>query len=118
SFTAWGAILSLAALSLRLRRQEEPPSARRLWWEKLFCTPVVWVGFFRWWMRWKLEHNPIGWLEQRTWSARLIMWSWFAIIASLDTYAADLFRRDFDSVQGFFAWLLTGSIALSAAGSF
>ena len=112
------AILKLAALSLRRRWQEEPPSARQLRWQRFFCTPVVWVGLFRRWMRWKLEHNPIGWLEQRTWSARLIMWSWFAIIASLDTYAADLFRRDFDAVQGFFAWLLTGSIALSAAGSF
>jgi hypothetical protein len=118
SLAGLGVVLQLAARNLRRRWQEEPPSARRLWWEQVFCTPVLAVGFFRRWMRWKLEHNPIGWLEQRTWSARLIMWSWFALIASLNSFAADLFRQDFRYVQSLLALLLTGSIALSAAGSF
>jgi ABC-type transport system involved in multi-copper enzyme maturation permease subunit len=100
--------------------QEEPPSQRQLWWEATFCTPILWVAFFRRWMRWKLEHNPIGWLGQRTWSGRLVTWGWFAVIISL--YSAVLTDRDFfrnySDMQRTIAWLLAFTIGMSAAASF
>jgi len=121
--------LSLAALVLavilagaRTRRvwQEEPPSPRQLWLQAAFCTPVVWVALLRRWMRWKIEHNPVGWLEQRTWSGRLVTWGWFAVIVSL--YSAALsdsnFFRTYDPMQRATAWFLAFTIAASAAGSF
>jgi len=100
--------------------QEEPPSQRQIWVEKTFCTPVIWLSFFKKWMRRKLERNPVGWLEQRTWSGRLVTWGWFAVVVSL--YSAVLTDRHFFSggnvTQTVMAWLLAGSMALSAAGSF
>jgi ABC-type transport system involved in cytochrome c biogenesis permease component len=110
----------LAALHLRKVWQEGPPSPRLAWIEKTFCTPVIWVDFFRRWMRHKIERNPVGWLEQRRWSGRLVTWSWFAVIISL--YSVILtdpnFFRNFGFFHTFIAWTLAGSIASTAAGSF
>ena len=114
------AAVGVAAANLRRSWQETPPSARQLWLEEKLCTPVIWVPFFHRWMRRKLERNPIGWLEQRTWSGRLVMWGWFAMMISL--YSAALngnnVTRLLNDLQTFMAWLLIGVIAVSAAGSF
>ena len=122
-------LLSVLALAFaifvagtRTRRiwQEEPPSARQEWLRKTFCTPVLWLSFFRKWMRRTLERNPIGWLEQRTWTGRLVTWGWFAVIISI--YSAALtdrnFLRGYNTIQKGAGWLLCGSLALSAAASF
>src|SRR5207302_951997 len=116
--------LALAALAAGAKTarvwQEEPPSARQRWLEKTFCTPVIWLDFFRRWMRRKLERNPIGWLEQRTWSGRLITWGWFGVIVSL--LSATITERNFfsgdDVIEILLACLLIGSLAMTAAGSF
>ncbi|HZV33870.1 MAG TPA: hypothetical protein VFB72_04770 [Verrucomicrobiae bacterium] len=110
----------VAAWNLRRAWQEEPPSARRLWFEKQLCTPIIGVNFFHRWMRRKLDQNPIGWLEQRTWSGRLVTWGWLAVMISF--YSAALSAQNswrlLGVAQNFLAWLLMGIIASSAAGSF
>ena len=110
----------VAGAKTRRSWQEEPPSPRQLWWQQTFCTPVLWLSFFRRWMHRKLERNPIGWLEQRTWSGRLVTWGWFAVLISI--YSLVLTDRHFfDGANGLhatMAWLLAGSMAMSAAGSF
>jgi ABC-type transport system involved in multi-copper enzyme maturation permease subunit len=119
-------VAAVLAAGAKTRRcwQEEPPSRRQVWLRRTFCTPVLWLSFFRWWMRRKLERNPIGWLEQRTWSGRLVTWGWFAVMISI--YSAVLtdqqwyyyYSHDANHWQEIMAWLLTGSMALSAAASF
>jgi len=115
-------VMAVLVAGAKTRRswQEEPPSPRQLWWQKTFCTPVLWMSFFRRWMRRKLERNPIGWLEQRTWSGRLVTWGWFAVLISI--YSAVLTDRHFfegaNELHAIMAWLLAGSMAMSAAGSF
>ena len=99
--------------------QDLPLSPRRLWWRQKLFTPVLWLKFFRRWMRRKLERNPIGWLEQRTWSGRLVTWGWFAILISIYTEVLNerhLFGAP-NELHVTIAWLLAGSIAMSAAGS-
>ena len=130
-FTAVGmaAVISIAALMLavvfaanRIRHtwRDEPPSARVQKFEAVFCQPRFGVGLLRRWMLRKLEHNPLGWLEQRRWSGRLVTWVWFAIIISV--YSAVLtdrnFFRGYGEIQGLMGWLLGVSMAVSAAGSF
>ncbi len=114
-----GAVL-IAAWRIRHVWHEEPPPIWVQRWQKKISTPVMWVGFFRRWMRWKLQRNPIGWLEQRTWQGRLVTWSWFAVVISI--YSAVLtdpfYFRDSHGLQLVLCWLLMGSIASSAAGSF
>ena len=120
SFAMLVAAVLVAGVKTRRSWQEEPPSRRQVWVQRTFCTPVLWLGFFRRWMRRKLERNPIGWLEQRTWSGRLVTWGWFAVLISI--YSAVLTDRWFlinaDGLQETMAWLLAGSMAMSAAGSF
>jgi len=112
--------IAIAGLKTQRVWRDEPPSQRQLWWHATFCTPVLWVAFLRCWMRWKLEHNPIGWLGQRSWSGRLVTWGWFAVIVSL--YSAVLTDRDFfqsySGMQRGIAWLLAITVGMSAAGSF
>ena len=114
------AAVLVAAWNLRRSWQEEPPSARRVWLEQKFCTPVIGVKFFHQWLRRKLERNPIGWLEQRTWSGRLVTWGWFAVMVSF--YSAVFYVPNVNellsAVQKFMAWSLLTLVSVSAAGSF
>jgi ABC-type transport system involved in multi-copper enzyme maturation permease subunit len=114
-------VVAVLAAGAKIRHawQEEPPSQRQVWLERTFCTPVLWLSFFHRWMRWKLERNPIGWLEQRTWSGRLVTWGWLAVLISI--YSFVFTDRQFLNAVGMhatLAWLLTGTMAMSAAGSF
>ncbi|MFO1513972.1 MAG: ABC transporter permease [Verrucomicrobiota bacterium] len=117
---ALAAAVLFAANRVRTSWQEEPPSIRRQQIEKVFFQPVIWVSFLNRWMRWKLERNPIGWLEQRRWSGRLVTWTWFAVIVSVQSTALTDrgFFRSYGDWENFMAWLLVLSMAASAAGSF
>jgi ABC-type transport system involved in cytochrome c biogenesis permease component len=112
--------IGVSALQIRSNWREEPPPVWVQQTERTFCTPVVMTGFFKRWMRRKLDRNPIGWLQQRTWMGRLVTWSWFAVIASI--YSAVLtdvgFFRHSNHMQATMGWFLMGSIAASVVGSF
>src|SRR5262249_54212739 len=111
---------AFAAWQIRRNWREEPPPLWRQKVNRTFCTPVVWLKFFKRWMRWKIERNPVGWLEQRTWTGRLVTWAWFAIVVSV--YSAAFTDRNFyrnsNDLQFLMAWAIMGSMAASAAGSF
>ena len=114
------AAILISAWNLRRLWQEEPPSARRVWLQQKFCTPVVGVSFFRRWIRRKLERNPIGWLEQRSWSGRLVTWGWLAVMVSFYSaifYAPNI-NQILSAVQNLMAWCLLAVMAVTAAGSF
>ncbi len=109
-----------AANCLRRSWRDQPPSARVETMERMFFRPVLWKGFLHRWMQRKLERNPIGWLEHRQWSGRIVTWAWFAIIITLYSFAlvdTNYFRfvRDIQNVVG---WLLAFSMAVTASGSF
>ncbi|MCI0744311.1 MAG: ABC transporter permease subunit, partial [Verrucomicrobia subdivision 3 bacterium] len=64
-----------------------------------------------------LQRNPIGWLHQYSWHARLTKWGWCLAIVLLEcAAAADL--RTIEAVQPFAVMLLLSGLAFSAAGSF
>jgi ABC-type transport system involved in multi-copper enzyme maturation permease subunit len=113
-------VIRLAGAKTRRIWQEQPPSPQKIWLQQTFCTPVLWISFFRRWMKHKLEANPIGWLEQRTWSGRLITWGWFAVIVSIYSVVLTdpgFFQRT-SVPQNLMAWMLVLSMAVSTAGSF
>jgi ABC-type transport system involved in multi-copper enzyme maturation permease subunit len=123
------AVASAAALVLavllsawRLTRgwQDEPPPVWVATWELRLSRPVLFVSHFRRWLRRKLERNPIGWLETRTWTGRMISWSWFGVTVSLWSLVIDdtINLRVLDWIQNLMSSLLLSSLALSAAGSF
>jgi ABC-type transport system involved in cytochrome c biogenesis permease component len=114
------ALWLFAAWNIRHAWQDKPPSSRRQRIERRLFTPAFGLGFFRWWMRRTLERNPIGWLERRTWSARLVSWSWLAVMIAIYSWALGELGRGFGFrlVNELVPFLLVGSVALSAAGSF
>lgn len=108
-----------AAWNLRRVWQEEPPGARQLWLEEKLTKPVIGVNFFRRWLRRKLERNPIGWLEERTWSGRLATWGWFAVMVSFySAFFQAPNRAVLAGVQTMMVWMLLGIMSASSAGSF
>jgi ABC-type transport system involved in multi-copper enzyme maturation permease subunit len=113
-------VIELAARRLRRVWQEEPPSARQLWFQEALCTPIIGTALLRRWLRRKLERNPIGWLEQRSWSSRLVMWGWCAaMVAIYCTVLSGSYAFQFVfHLQNLMAWLLLLGLAASAAGSF
>jgi len=120
SLVALNGAVWFAARRVRRLWQEAPPSVRAQQIEKALFQPVLWVSFLKRWMRWKLDRNPIGWLEQRRWSGRLVTWTWFAIVISMQTMALtdrDFFRS-YQTWETLMAWMLALSLAASAAGSF
>lgn len=109
-----------AANRIRNSWRDLPPSARRERIERAFCEPRFGRSLLRKWMRFKLDRNPLGWLEQRHWSGRIVTWAWFAVIISV--YSMVLtdrnFFRGFGGVNDVIAWALAFSIAATAVGSF
>jgi ABC-type Na+ efflux pump permease subunit len=72
-------------------------------------------------MRFEMNHNPIGWLQHRTWSARLVTWLWFAVFACIYSSLLGnvwIYQRAFHAIQSFLAWSLVLSVAIGSAGSF
>jgi ABC-type transport system involved in multi-copper enzyme maturation permease subunit len=113
--------LRLAARNVARHWRDEPPSARAQWLERAFCTPILGVDLLRRWLRWTLERNPVGWLEQRTWSGRTLMWAWLAVVTSIYVTLFSGIRftpMTYEGLQTFIAWSLAISLALTAAGSF
>lgn len=103
------------------RAWRDEPTARSLWLKQKLFKPIVFQKQLRRWLRWQLQRNPVGWLEQRSWSGRLVIWSWLAVVgcvySSLFGNVA-LYQRSFHLWQSILATLLAGSIAVAAAGSF
>jgi len=111
----------LAAWRVQQVWREPPPSVRVAWLKEKLFTPVLFRPLLRRWLGWKLAHNPIGWLEQRSWSGRLVVWSWLAIVVCVySSLFANfyLYQRAFHTLQSFLAMLLVLTMAISAAGSF
>jgi ABC-type transport system involved in multi-copper enzyme maturation permease subunit len=122
-FSVLGLVLCLllAARNVRRHWQEEPPSARRQAAARMLFTPRFATGFYQRWMRRKLERNPVGWIEQRTWSARLVTWTWLATLVSILgalASAPELLLRHFQDIFNLLALALAVSLGATAAGSF
>jgi ABC-type transport system involved in multi-copper enzyme maturation permease subunit len=76
-------VLGVAALGLHRHGQERPPSPELLELAEVFCKPRLWPSLFHRKMTRALNRNPIGWLQQYSWSARLTKWGWcFGIVVA------------------------------------
>ncbi|MGI8964833.1 MAG: hypothetical protein ACR2H1_01960, partial [Limisphaerales bacterium] len=114
----FGLVVLFAARRLKKTWQENPPSLRQTRMHKIFCTPRFCVAFLRRSNESKLSRNPIGWLQQYSWSARLSKWGWCFIVI---TFASAFLTYDVRFLYPAFGWLKTAiliSMAFSAVGSF
>jgi ABC-type transport system involved in multi-copper enzyme maturation permease subunit len=114
-------LASLLAAGSRLRKswQDESPARRQLWWFRTFCTPQFLRGVLHRKMGRALERNPIGWLQQYSWSARLSKWGWcLAVVIAECWVLVQGSYSDFNVAQIFIGCALIAGLALIAAGSF
>jgi ABC-type transport system involved in multi-copper enzyme maturation permease subunit len=114
-------MVRFAAWSTRRFWREQPLSERAARLQARLCRPIFFQRALRRWLNWQLRRNPIGWLEQRSWTGRLVVWSWLAVVICV--YSSlfanlGLYQRGFHGLQSVMALVLAASIALSAAGSF
>jgi ABC-type transport system involved in multi-copper enzyme maturation permease subunit len=116
----------MASGTIRRNWQEQPPSPMRQAVERRFTTPVVGRRFLKRWLRRSLERNPVGWLEQRSWSGRLVTFGWLAVVTGVLAGVAGEFefwmrtthRYGVDWIQVLVAIPLLLSMAATSAGSF
>jgi ABC-type transport system involved in multi-copper enzyme maturation permease subunit len=114
-------VLLLWASVRRLRAtwHQDSPSPEQPGWVKLFSNSEFWQDFFRWDKRGTLNRNPIAWLQEYSWTARLTKWGWVVVVlvtefVLLTRYSA---RRS-PLLQPLVTVAFGLGIAFSAAGSF
>jgi len=114
-------LIGLAAWNVRRVWHENPPSGRAMRLQGWLFQPLYFKATFQRWMRFEMNHNPIGWLQHRTWSARLVTWIWFAVFACIySTLLGNVwvYQQAFHPIQSFLAWSLVVCVAIGSAGSF
>src|SRR5439155_3862620 len=106
SLTIWLVVLGVSS-RLKENWQREmvaPPQPR---WTRSFAGSQFWRSVFHWNKGRTLDRNPVAWLQEYSWTARLTKWGW-------------LFLAIFGEVFGprNVMCVLIGAIAFAAAGSF
>jgi ABC-type transport system involved in multi-copper enzyme maturation permease subunit len=121
SVLAFLALIGATAANVQRLWQDRPRSALQMEVEKQLCRPSFGKGVYRAWMRRLIERNPVGWLERRTWQARMVTWAWIAVVGCVVSAAASdpqFFRSNSLEWLTTLAAMLCASMALSSAGSF
>jgi ABC-type transport system involved in cytochrome c biogenesis permease component len=70
--------LRFCAIELKKRWETEASSYQAPVWVRIFSDSEFWRGFFKWDKRRTLDRNPVAWLQEYSWSARLAKWGLLA----------------------------------------
>jgi ABC-type transport system involved in multi-copper enzyme maturation permease subunit len=85
-----------------------------------FSAKIIFPALYRSWSRKRLLENPVGWLEQRTWTARALQWGWVAIMIAVYSVIAarlDDWLYELAEIHRVLGWGLLAALGLTAAGS-
>ncbi|MBU6401852.1 MAG: hypothetical protein KGS61_16160 [Verrucomicrobia bacterium] len=115
----FGLVLVMAVSRLKSTWQDEAPDHEQPRWVRIFANSDFWRAVFRWDKSRTLDRNPIAWLQEYSWTARLTKWGWCLV-----TLCGELFVLNHWEQAGGFGWqpaltwaLLLG-LAFSAVSSF
>ena len=119
SIVGFTVIALLASWRVRQTWRLEPPSLRQTQLQRLFFARRFWKSIFRSKMSGLLKRNPIGWLQQYSWSARLAKWCWCLGIVVLEcVFVTDRSISNLWGGQYLLAVVLILGVAFTASGSF
>ncbi len=119
SLAAFAAVVMLASWRVRQTWRLEPPSLRQAQVQKFFCAPRILKSLLRSKMRGLLGRNPVGWLQQYSWSARVVKWGWCLVVVLLEcVLVTDRSLYDIWDGQYLLASVLILGLAFTASGSF
>jgi ABC-type transport system involved in multi-copper enzyme maturation permease subunit len=112
-------VLKLSAARLRESWQEQTAAPERPEWVEGFSSAPEVRAIFAWNKNRTLDRNPIAWLQEYSWRARLTKWGWFLVVlvAELVVLGGWEPRRAPES-RLFLPVGLTLAVAFSAVGSF
>ena len=80
SLMLFALILRASVCRLQATWQEESADQEQPRWVKLFSDSDFWQAFFRWNTSRTLDRNPMAWLQEYSWTARLTKWGWLAVV--------------------------------------
>lgn len=88
-------------------------------WVSLFSTSGFWRSVFRWNKSRTLDRNPIAWLQEYSWTARLTKWGWCFVVLGLELIVLmDVSTPSFIQWQTRLTILVGIGLAFSAVASF
>jgi hypothetical protein len=112
-------VLRASVHRLRETWHQESAAPEQPRWVEIFSHSDFWQTVFHWNKSRTLDRNPMAWLQEYSWTARLTKWGWFVVllVAEFVAFSADTASR---SVR--WQFVVTGALALgvafSAVGSF
>jgi ABC-type transport system involved in multi-copper enzyme maturation permease subunit len=119
ALTLFFLILEASVRRLRATWDDESSAHEQPRWVKLFSDSAFWQDFFRWNTSRTLDRNPIAWLQEYSWTARLTKWGWLVLVLLTEYVLLSRFDRPRTLLsQPLITVVLTLSIAFSAVGSF
>jgi ABC-type Na+ efflux pump permease subunit len=107
------AALRFAGWCVERSWQDKIPSVRREGWIRRYCMPRFFDRSFAGAMRRTLERNPIAWLQQYSWKARLSKWGLCLLFVVLECSVID--GNDLEAVSRLLSALV---LILAAAYTF
>jgi hypothetical protein len=121
---SWSLLLFVSILWASVRRlqatwQQDSAGPEQPRWVKLFSSSEFWQSFFRWNTSRTLDRNPIAWLQEYSWTARLTKWGWLVVVLVTEFVLLTRFgARRSPFWQPLLTVALGLGIAFSAVGSF
>jgi ABC-type transport system involved in multi-copper enzyme maturation permease subunit len=114
-------VLRFAARQVARSWQDKPPSVRREGWVRTFCAPLAKRRFARK-MRETLEWNPIAWLQQYSWKARVSKWGLCLGLVMIEwVFSADsaaMSASDLQDAQSVMMLILAAAFTFVGVNSF
>ena len=97
--------------------QDKSPSPQQEYLLKKYCTPL----FQRWFSRRMgrcLDRNPIAWLQEYSWKARLVKWGFCLAFLLIECLAVTGDSGAFDMAQAFLLLILAAACTFVGVSSF
>ncbi len=107
-------MISASVRVLRETWDQDPAAPEKPRWVVLFSDSEYWRELFHWEHSRTLDNNPMSWLQEYSWTARLTKWGWF-----LSMLVAEFFEIfGFPGYQQQLIIIVSLGLAFSATGSF
>jgi ABC-type transport system involved in cytochrome c biogenesis permease component len=110
-------VVLLAATRMRRSWREEPAPRKITELQGSLTRPRFAVPILRRLLARSLDRNPIGWLQQYSWSGRITKWGWLGVIMAIESLLLPEVR-DFAERQAWVVLLLLVGVAFTASASF
>jgi ABC-type transport system involved in multi-copper enzyme maturation permease subunit len=113
-------VLRYASRNLKRRWRRESTDFKPPRWIRSLSDVDEWRAFFAWDTQKARSTNPIAWLQEYSWTARLAKWGWciLALIGQLYVLLTGTLRAQDRGAQLALAAIVALGIALSGANSF